>query len=88
MWSVGRAWADPEDPEPDGCCAASAASSSPGSSTTGGSALTAVRAVREAGATVVGVATVVDRGTGAREAIEAEGAPYRSLLGLADLGLA
>ena len=39
-------------------------------------------------ATVVGVATVVDRGTGAREAIEAEGAPYRSLLGLADLGLA
>ena len=57
-------------------------------STTGGSVLTAVRAVREAGATVVGVATVVDRGTGAREAIEAEGAPYRSLLGLADLGLA
>ena len=56
-------------------------------STTGGSVLTAVRAVREAGATVVGVATVVDRGTGAREAIEAEGAPYRSLLGLADLGL-
>ena len=57
-------------------------------STTGGSVLTAVRAVREAGAEVVGVATVVDRGTGAREAIEAEGAPYRSLLGLADLGLA
>jgi orotate phosphoribosyltransferase len=57
-------------------------------STTGGSVLTAVRAVREAGATVVGVATVVDRGTGAREAIEAEGAPYRALLGLADLGLA
>ena len=57
-------------------------------STTGGSVLTAVRAVREAGATVVGVATVVDRGTGAREAIEAEGAPYRFLLGLADLGLA
>jgi orotate phosphoribosyltransferase len=56
-------------------------------STTGGSVLTAVRAVREAGATVVGVATVVDRGTGAREAIEAEGAPYRALLGLADLGL-
>ena len=57
-------------------------------STTGQSVLTAVHAVRDAGATVVGVATVVDRGTGAREAIEAEGAPYRSLLGLADLGLA
>ncbi len=57
-------------------------------STTGRSVLAAVRAVRDAGATVVGVATVVDRGTGAREAIEAEGAPYRSLLGLADLGLA
>jgi orotate phosphoribosyltransferase len=56
-------------------------------STTGSSVLTAVRAVREAGATVVGVATVVDRDTGAREAIEAEGVPYRALLGLADLGL-
>jgi orotate phosphoribosyltransferase len=57
-------------------------------STTGGSALTAVRAVRDAGAAVVGVATVVDRATGAAEAIEAEGVPYRSILGLADLGLA
>jgi orotate phosphoribosyltransferase len=57
-------------------------------STTGGSALTAVHAVREAGATVVGVATVVDRATGAAEAIEAEGVPYRSILGLGDLGLA
>ena len=56
-------------------------------STTGGSVLTAVRAVREAGATVVGVATVVDRGTGAREAVEAEDVPYRALLALADLGL-
>ncbi|NMI00789.1 orotate phosphoribosyltransferase [Pseudonocardia acidicola] len=56
-------------------------------STTGGSVLTALRAVREAGATVVGVVTVVDRATGAQEAIEAEGAPYRALLGLADLGL-
>jgi orotate phosphoribosyltransferase len=50
--------------------------------------LTAVRAVREAGAEVVGVATVVDRDTGAREAIEAEQVPYRALLGLADIGLA
>jgi orotate phosphoribosyltransferase len=57
-------------------------------STTGGSALTAVRALRDAGATVVGVATVVDRATGAAEAIKAEGVPYRSILGLADLGLA
>lgn len=56
-------------------------------STTGNSALTAVRAVREAGGHVVGVATVVDRATGAAEAIEAEGLPYRSVLGLADLGL-
>lgn len=56
-------------------------------STTGGSVLTAVRAVREAGATIVGVCTVVDRSTGAREAIEAEELPYRSLLGLVDLQL-
>jgi orotate phosphoribosyltransferase len=56
-------------------------------STTGSSVLTAVDALREAGAEVAGVATVVDRDTGAREAIEAAGLPYRSLLGLADLGL-
>ncbi|MCV7192615.1 orotate phosphoribosyltransferase [Mycolicibacterium brumae] len=56
-------------------------------STTGASPLTAVRAVREAGGEVVGVATVVDRATGAAEIIEAEGVPYRSVLGLADLGL-
>jgi orotate phosphoribosyltransferase len=56
-------------------------------STTGGSVLTAVEALREAGAEVVGVATVVDRDTGAREAIEAAGLPYRYLLGLDDLGL-
>lgn len=56
-------------------------------STTGGSVLTAVEALRAHGATVVGVATVVDRNTGAREAIEAEGLPYRYLLDLEDLGL-
>lgn len=55
--------------------------------TTGNSPLTAVAAAREAGAVVVGVATVVDRATGAAEVIEAEGVPYRSLLGLEDLGL-
>jgi orotate phosphoribosyltransferase len=57
-------------------------------STTGASPLAAVRAVREAGGEVVGVATVVDRATGAAEIIEAEGLLYRSLLGLDDLGLA
>jgi orotate phosphoribosyltransferase len=57
-------------------------------STTGASALTAVRAVQGAGGEVVGVATVVDRATGAAEAIQAEGLRYRSVLGLADLGLA
>ncbi|KOX35085.1 orotate phosphoribosyltransferase [Saccharothrix sp. NRRL B-16348] len=57
-------------------------------STTGGSVLTAVEALRANGATVIGVATVVDRGTGAREVIEEAGLPYRYLLDLADLGLA
>lgn len=57
-------------------------------STTGASVLTAVEALREAGATVVGVATVVDRDTGAREAIEKEGLLYRYLLTADDLGLA
>lgn len=56
-------------------------------STTGGSVLTAVEALREAGANVVAVAVIVDRDTGAREKIEAEGLPYLSLFGLADLGL-
>ena len=55
--------------------------------TTGNSPLTAVAALREAGATVVGVATVVDRATGADDVIGAEGLEYRSLLGLTDLGL-
>lgn len=56
-------------------------------STTGGSVLHAVDALVEAGATVAGVATVIDRDTGAAEAIQARGLPYRHLLGLADLGL-
>lgn len=56
--------------------------------TTGASVLAAVAALREAGAHVVGVATVVDRDTGARQAVEAARLSYRSLLGLADLGLA
>lgn len=57
-------------------------------STTGGSVLTAVEALREAGANVVAVAVIVDRNTGAREAVEAEGLPYLYLYDLADLGLA
>lgn len=56
-------------------------------STTGGSVLAAVEALREAGGHVAGVATVVDRDTGAREAIEAAGLAYRSLLGLHDIGV-
>ena len=56
-------------------------------STTGGSVLTAVDALDEAGAHVVGVATVVDRDTGAKEAIQARGLAYRYLLDRADLGL-
>ena len=54
-------------------------------STTGGSVRTAVDALREAGADVVGVAVVVDRGAGA--AIRAAGLDYRSAYSLADLGL-
>ncbi|MGB3771406.1 MAG: orotate phosphoribosyltransferase [Rhodococcus sp. (in: high G+C Gram-positive bacteria)] len=55
--------------------------------TTGNSPLTAVAALRDAGATVVGVATVVDRATGADAVIAAEGLEYRYLLGLSDLDL-
>lgn len=54
-------------------------------STTGGSPLTAVEALREAGAEVVGVAVIVDRG--ARAAIEAQGLEYRAAYTLGDLGL-
>ncbi|MDT7538799.1 MAG: orotate phosphoribosyltransferase [Actinomycetota bacterium] len=57
-------------------------------STTGQSPLTALAAVREAGATAVGVATIADRATGAGEKIEAEGVPYRYAYTLGDLGLA
>ncbi|MDK8346223.1 orotate phosphoribosyltransferase [Brevibacterium sp. UMB1308A] len=56
-------------------------------STTGGSVLTAVEALREAGANVVAVAVVMDRETGAKERVEAEGLPYLIALSTADLGL-
>jgi orotate phosphoribosyltransferase len=54
-------------------------------STTGSSVLTAVEALREAGADVVGVAVVVDRG--ARAAVEAAGLEYRSAYRPDELGL-
>jgi len=56
-------------------------------STTGGSVLTAVDALREAGAEVVGVAVIVDRSTGARQRVEEAGCDYRFAIGLDDLGL-
>jgi orotate phosphoribosyltransferase len=55
-------------------------------STTGGSPLAAVEALQEAGAEVLGVAVIVDRG--ARAAVEAAGLEYRAAFELADLGLA
>ena len=55
-------------------------------STTGQSPLTAVEALREAGAEVCGVAVIVDRG--ARAAIEAAGLRYFAAYELSDLGLA
>ena len=54
-------------------------------STTGGSVLTAVTALREAGAEVVGVAVIVERG--ARPAVLAAGLPYLAAYELSDLGL-
>jgi orotate phosphoribosyltransferase len=54
-------------------------------STTGSSPLTAARAAQEAGATVVGVALIVDRGGVA--AIEEAGFTCRAAYTLADLGL-
>lgn len=56
-------------------------------STTGGSALTAVEALRAAGAEVLAVAVIVDRDTGAKERIEAAGLPYHFVFGRAELGL-
>ena len=56
-------------------------------STTGASPLTAVRALEKAGATVVAVATVVDRATGAREVIEDAGYRYLFAVSLKELGL-
>ena len=54
-------------------------------STTGGSVLTAVEALNEVGAIVVGVAVVVDRGAGKK--IEDAGLKYVSVVSLLELGL-
>ena len=54
-------------------------------STTGGSVLTAVEALKEAGAIVVGVAVIVERG--AKQAIEDAGYKYYAAFSLQDLGL-
>ena len=54
-------------------------------STTGGSVLTAVEALREAGAEIVGVAVIVERGAKAK--VEDAGLPYLAAFNLADLGL-
>ncbi|WP_129666826.1 orotate phosphoribosyltransferase [Phytoactinopolyspora endophytica] len=56
-------------------------------STTGGSVLTAVEALRSAGADIVAVAVIVDRDTGARQRIEAEGLEYRAAYGASELDL-
>ena len=56
-------------------------------STTGGSVLTAVEALRAAGADVIGVAVILDRDTGARQAVEAADLEYRYAISAADLGL-
>lgn len=57
-------------------------------STTGGSALTAVEALRAAGANVVAVAIIVDRATGAKERIEeTAGVPCLYAFSKSELGL-
>ena len=57
-------------------------------STTGASPLDAARAAQEAGATVVAVATIADRATGAAQRFADAGFEYRHVFGLEDLGLA
>ena len=57
-------------------------------STTGASPLDAARAVQEAGGTVVAVATIADRATGAAQVFADAGLEYRHVYGLEDLGLA
>ena len=55
--------------------------------TTGRSALEAITAVREAGARVLGVLAVVDRGEGGGAHIEAAGVPVATLVAVDQLGV-
>ena len=52
---------------------------------TGGSVLTAVEALKEAGAIVVGVAVIVERG--AKDKVESAGFKYLAVYQLSDFGL-
>lgn len=54
-------------------------------STTGGSPLKAIEALKKVGAEIAAVAVVVDRHTGAKEAIEAEGIPYLAAISVDEL---
>lgn len=56
-------------------------------STTGQSALKAVEALRREGAVPVAVAVIVDRKTGAQQAVEAAGLQWLAAIDLDDLGL-
>ena len=55
--------------------------------TSGGQSVEAVSTLREAGATVAGVITTIDRQEGARETIEATGLPFHAVFTKADLGV-
>lgn len=55
--------------------------------TTGGSIIQAIDAIKEAGCTVVVALAIVDRQSGAIEALQECGVPYRPLLTIEDLGL-
>jgi orotate phosphoribosyltransferase len=52
---------------------------------TGGSAVGAIEAIRAAGASVVGVLSVVDREEGGREAIEATRTPVVSIARVSEI---
>jgi orotate phosphoribosyltransferase len=53
--------------------------------TTGGSALKAISTIENAGATILGVLSLVDREEGGRERIEARGYAVRSLAGASEI---
>ncbi len=55
--------------------------------TSGGQAVEAVKVLQDAGATVAGVITTIDRQEGARETVEAAGVPFDAIFTKADLGV-